>query len=118
MEDDARARGPPHVLILGLVVGSMLLLPSLLGEGGALVEMVSELLGPGMLMALPILLLLAIRFLSSDRAVFVSSLFSGGEPNSIHRVGGSPVGVVFILILTLLLLNYKVSLFGEDDSEE
>ncbi|PIN01291.1 hypothetical protein CDL12_26199 [Handroanthus impetiginosus] len=115
MIEDRRA-GPPHDAILAVVVVLVLVLPTLLGDQGeAITEFIAELLSPVGLLLLPIVLLLTIQFLSSDSGSFISSLFSCGEPNSIHRVSGSPVGVALFLLLVLFLLYNRVSIFGGDD---
>ncbi|XP_031098740.1 uncharacterized protein LOC116002713 [Ipomoea triloba] len=110
-------RGPPHGILLAVVVAVVLFVPTMLGENGeAITEFISELLSPAGMLLLPIVLLLAIQFLSSDTGgSFVSAIFSTGEPNTIHRVSGSPVGVALLLILILFLLYNKVSIFGGDD---
>lgn len=107
---------PPHGLLLALVVAIVILVPFFLGDGGeAITEAFSELLSPVGLLLLPIILLLTIQFLSSDRGSFISSIFSTGEPDTIHRVSGSPVGVALFLILILFLLYNRFSIFGGDD---
>ncbi|KAI4317582.1 hypothetical protein L6164_025443 [Bauhinia variegata] len=106
--------GAPHGIILAVVVTLVVVGPFLL-SGEALTETISELLSPLGLLLLPIILLLTIQFLSSDRGSFISSIFSTGEPDSIHRVSGSPVGVALFLILTLVLLYHRVSIFGGND---
>ncbi|XWS53607.1 hypothetical protein CRYUN_Cryun10bG0015500 [Craigia yunnanensis] len=111
--------GAPHGVILALVVGIVVLAPFLFGDQGeAITEAISELLTPVGLLLLPIILLLAIQFLSSDRGSFVSSIFSTGEPDTIHRVSGSPVGVALFLVLILFLLYNRVSIFGGDDDSD
>ncbi|KAK4354982.1 hypothetical protein RND71_027176 [Anisodus tanguticus] len=113
---EEQRRGPPHAALLAVVVVAVMIVPSLIGENGeAITEFISELLSPIGLLLLPIILLLTIQFLSSDSGSFVSSIFSSGEPNSIHRVSGSPVGVAFVLLLVLFLLYNRFSIFGGDD---
>ncbi|CAN4104727.1 unnamed protein product [Withania somnifera] len=108
--------GPPHAALLAVVVIVVMIVPSLIGENGeAITEFISELLTPIGLLLLPIILLLIIQFLSSDSGSFVSNVFSSGEPNSIHRVSGSPIGVAFVLLLVLFLLYNRFSIFGGDD---
>lgn len=109
---------PPHGILLAVVVAIVIVVPLFIGDGGeAITEGFSELLSPLGLLLLPIILLLTIQFLSSDRGSFISSIFSTGEPDTIHRVSGSPVGVALFLILILFLLYNRVSIFGgEDDS--
>ncbi|CAA2997984.1 uncharacterized protein LOC111372763 [Olea europaea subsp. europaea] len=115
MIEDRHAR-PPHAAILAVVVVLVMVVPTLLGDQGeALTEFIAEMLSPVGLLLLPIILLLIIRFLSSDSGSFVSSIFSTGEPNTIHRVSGSPVGVALVLVLVLFLLYNRVSIFGGDD---
>ncbi|XVE82155.1 hypothetical protein DITRI_Ditri15bG0124000 [Diplodiscus trichospermus] len=112
--------GAPHGVILAVVVGIVVLAPFLFGDQGeAITEAISELLTPVGLLLLPIILLLAIQFLSSDRGSFISAIFSTGEPDTIHRVSGSPFGVSLFLVLILFLLYHRVSIFGGgDDSDD
>ncbi|KAK1256537.1 hypothetical protein QJS04_geneDACA007256 [Acorus gramineus] len=123
MSDDAIARGPPHALILGAVIVFAMVLPFLLGEDGLSVipDFISDAFGAPVFLLLPVLLLLVIRFLSSDRGTALSDVFlAGGQQDTIHRVGGSPVGVAVVLVVLLLLLYFRVSLFrgGGDDGDE
>nr|XP_009768888.1 PREDICTED: uncharacterized protein LOC104219837 [Nicotiana sylvestris]XP_009768889.1 PREDICTED: uncharacterized protein LOC104219838 [Nicotiana sylvestris] len=116
MIEEQQRRGPPHGVLLAVVVVAVMLVPTLLGENGeAITDFISDLLTPVGLLLLPIILLLTIQFLSSDSGSFISSIFSTGEPNSIHRVSGSPVGVALFLALILFLLYNRVSIFGGDD---
>ncbi|KAK6138937.1 hypothetical protein DH2020_027318 [Rehmannia glutinosa] len=118
MIEDHRA-GPPHAAILAVVVVLVMVVPTLLGDQGeALTDFIAELLSPVGLLLLPIVLLLTIQFLSSDSGSFVAGIFSTGEPNSIHRVSGSPVGVALFLLLVLFLLYNRVSIFGGDDDSD
>ncbi|KAL3505723.1 hypothetical protein ACH5RR_031105 [Cinchona calisaya] len=115
MIQEERGRGPPYGILLAVVVVVVLIVPTLLADQGeAITEFISDLLSPVGLLLLPLLLLLTIQFLSSESGSFISSIFSAGEPNTIHRVSGSPVGVVLVLVLVLLLLSYRVSIFGGD----
>ncbi|PKI39632.1 uncharacterized protein LOC116206591 [Punica granatum] len=121
MLEERQAAGPPHGLLLAAVVVVVVAVPFILGDQGeAITEAISELLSPIGLLLLPIGLLLAIQFLSSDRASFVSGIFSpGAGPDSIHRVSGSPFGVALFLVLILFLLYNRFSIFGgNDDSDE
>lgn len=112
--------GAPHGVLLAVVVGVVVAVPFLLGDGGeALLEAISELVTPAGLLLLPVTLILVIRFLSSDRGTAFSDIFTFGSPDSIHRVGGSPIGVALVLLLLLFLLYNRISLFGgDDDSSE
>ncbi|KAF3624179.1 hypothetical protein BC332_02779 [Capsicum chinense] len=113
---EEQRRGPPHGVLLAVVVVAVVLVPALLGENGeAITDFISELLTPVGLLLLPIILLLTIQFLSSDTGSFINTIFSTGEPNSIHRVSGSPVGVALFLALILFLLYNRFSIFGGDD---
>lgn len=113
---EERQGGAPHAILLAVVVAIVIVVPFLLGDQGeALTEAISDLLSPFGLLLLPIFLLLTIQFLSSDRGSFVSAIFSSGEPDSIHRVTGSPVGVALFLVLILFLLYNRISIFGGDD---
>ncbi|KAM3323914.1 hypothetical protein P3S67_005065 [Capsicum chacoense] len=113
---EEQRRGPPHGILLAVVVVAVVLVPTLLGENGeAITDSISELLTPVGLLLLPIILLLTIQFLSSDTGSFINTIFSTGEPNSIHRVSGSPVGVALFLALILFLLYNRFSIFGGDD---
>ncbi|KAF5816347.1 hypothetical protein HanRHA438_Chr03g0144681 [Helianthus annuus] len=118
MIEDQRG-GAPYGILLAVVVFILIGIPMFLGDGGeALTEFIAELLSPLGLLLLPIILLLAIQYLSSDSGSFVSSIFSAGEPNSIHRASGSPVGVALVLLLVLFLLYNKFSIFGGDDDSD
>ncbi|GAB4851298.1 hypothetical protein Ancab_030594 [Ancistrocladus abbreviatus] len=114
---EAEGRSPPYGILLALVVFLLVSAPSLLGDGEAITEAFSEILSPAVPFYLPILLLLAIQFLSSGYGTALSSIFSSGGPDSIHRFSGSPVGVAFFLLLFLFLVYNRGSMFGgEDDS--
>ncbi|KAJ0769753.1 hypothetical protein HanLR1_Chr03g0116151 [Helianthus annuus] len=118
MIEDQRG-GAPYGILLAVVVFILIEIPMFLGDGGeALTEFIAELLSPLGLLLLPIILLLAIQYLSSDSGSFVSSIFSAGEPSSIHRASGSPVGVALVLVLVLFLLYNKFSIFGGDDDSD
>ncbi|GMP76532.1 hypothetical protein CsSME_00033159 [Camellia sinensis var. sinensis] len=114
-------QGPPYAVLLAVVVVLLMVVPTMLGDQGeAITGFIAELLSPVGLLLLPIVLLLVIHFLSSDSGgSVISSIFSTGEPDSIHRAGGSPVGVALVLFIVLFLLYNRFSIFGgEDDSGE
>ncbi|KAK2970827.1 hypothetical protein RJ640_014815 [Escallonia rubra] len=116
MIEEQQRHGAPYGVLLAVVVVMVIVVPLLLGDQGeALTEFIAELLSPVGLLLLPIVLLLVIQFLSSDQGSFVSSIFSTGEPDTIHRVSGSPVGVALFLVLVLVLLFNRVSIFGGND---
>lgn len=119
IDQDRQGAGAPHGVLLVVVVALVIFVPFFLGDQGeAITEGIAELLSPVGLLLLPIILLLTIQFLSSDRGSFVSSMFSTGEPDTIHRVSGSPVGVALFLLLVLFLLYNRVSIFGGGDDDE
>ncbi|KAL5701284.1 hypothetical protein ACHQM5_026635 [Ranunculus cassubicifolius] len=119
MIDQDRRGAAPHGILLAIVVGLVVIVPFLVGEKGeAITEGIAEMLSPIGLLLVPIVLLIVIQFLSSDRGSALSGVFSTGEPDSIHRLSGSPVGVALILVLILFLLYNKFSLFGSGDDDE
>ncbi|KAJ8766334.1 hypothetical protein K2173_022393 [Erythroxylum novogranatense] len=113
MLEERQYRGPPHGVLLAVVVFIVVLAPSLVGDQEAITEAISELLSPLGLLLLPIILLLTIHLLSSDHAgSILSAIFSTGQPDSIHRLSGSPVGVALFLVFILFLLYNRFSIFG------
>ncbi|KAH6776989.1 transmembrane protein [Perilla frutescens var. hirtella] len=115
---EERRTGPPHAAVIAAVAVVVMVLPTLIGDQcGAVTDFIAELLSPVGLLLLPITLLLAIQFLSSDAGSFVAGMFSSGDRSSIHRATGSTAGVAVFLLLVLLLLYSRVSIFsGDDDS--
>ncbi|XP_073104708.1 uncharacterized protein [Elaeis guineensis] len=112
-------REAPHGVLLAVVVALVVAVPFLVGDGGeALSEAISELVSPAGLLFLPVTLIFVIRFLSSDRGTAFSDVFSLGSPDSIHRVGGSPIGVALVLLLLLFLLYNRFYLFGGGDDDD
>lgn len=111
--------GAPHGLIMAVVLGLVVGGPLFLGDGGeAVTSAIADMLGPTGLLLLPVALILVIRVLSTDRgpARALSDAFSfGGSPDSVHRVGGSPVGVALALALIVVLLYYRSALLGGGD---
>ncbi|SPT21184.1 unnamed protein product [Triticum aestivum] len=115
---DAGPPGAPHLLLLAVVVGLLVAWPLFVGaRGEAVTDAIAELLGPVGLLLLPVGLLLLISLLSSDCGPGVFAF--GGSPDTMHHVGGSPIGVAVMLILILALLYYRSMLFGGggDDDE-
>ncbi|XP_059441395.1 uncharacterized protein LOC132173802 [Corylus avellana] len=54
----------------------------------------------------PLLLLLVVHFLSNDERRRFSYLVPLPEKDSIHRAGGTPWGVGFVLVLLLFMISY------------
>ncbi|CAL0325802.1 unnamed protein product [Lupinus luteus] len=72
----------------------------------------------GILLAVVVALVVIVPFFfGDDRASFISSIFTTGQPDSIHRASGSPVGVALFLVLILFLLYNRFSIFGGADDE-
>ncbi|GMH29306.1 hypothetical protein Nepgr_031149 [Nepenthes gracilis] len=107
-------RAPPHGILLAVVVILVMAGPGLIGDSQAITEAISNLVSPVGLPFLPIILLLAIRFLSSDRASVLSRIFYPGEQDSIHRISGSPIGVGLFLLVLMCLVYYRISFSGSD----
>lgn len=57
----------------------------------------------------PLVLIIAVHWLSAGTPHF-SIPMPGSEPGAIHRAGGSPWGVAFVLLLLFLLISYQPSL--------
>ncbi|KAF8403936.1 hypothetical protein HHK36_012043 [Tetracentron sinense] len=63
-----------------------------------------------LLMVLPLLLVAAVHWLSTTHpSTSLSFPMPGSEPDAIHRAGGSPVGVAFVLLLLSTLIFYRPS---------
>jgi hypothetical protein len=54
----------------------------------------------------PLLLLLVVHFLSNDERRRFSDLVPLPERDSLHRAGGTPWGVGFLLVLLLFMISY------------
>lgn len=115
---EGAAGATPHGVLLAVIIGVVTAGPFIIGDHGQnIVEAIPEIIGSTGLFLLPVVLILVIRFLSSDRCNTFSQIFSSGSPDTIHNVGGSPVGVGLVLLFLLFLLYYRISLFGgEGDS--
>ncbi|GJN33398.1 hypothetical protein PR202_gb21996 [Eleusine coracana subsp. coracana] len=115
-------RGAPHGFLMAVVLGLVIAGPVFLGEDGgeAVKEALKELLGPMGFLLLPVGLVIVIRVLSSDRgaAALTDVFYLGGRPDTVHRAGGSPVGVALFLLVIVMLLYYRVSLFGGDAGDD
>ncbi|XP_044971032.1 uncharacterized protein LOC123431278 [Hordeum vulgare subsp. vulgare] len=114
----AGPRAAPHGLLVAVVLGLLIAWPLFLqGDGGeAFTDTIAELLGPVGLLLLPVGLLIIISLLSSDRGPHM--LAFGGSPDTVHHVGGSPIGVALMLALILALLYYRYALFGGGGDED
>ncbi|XP_014508347.1 uncharacterized protein LOC106767898 [Vigna radiata var. radiata] len=56
----------------------------------------------------PLLLIIIVHWLSTGTQI--SFPMPGSEPSAIHRAGGSPWGVAFLLLLLFFLISYQPSL--------
>uniref|UniRef100_A0A0E0LPP2 Uncharacterized protein n=1 Tax=Oryza punctata TaxID=4537 RepID=A0A0E0LPP2_ORYPU len=112
---DGGGGGPPHgLLLLGVVLALAVAGPRVLGEGAgeAITAALTDMLSPVGFLLLPVSLIFVIRILSDDRSAAVLAnvlAFGAGAPNAVHRVGGSPVGVVVVLFLVLMMVYYRSS---------
>ena len=75
----------------------------------AVMATASELL-QRLLVISPLLLVIAVHWLSSGSQLNIP--IPGSEPGAIHRAGGSPWGVAFLLIILFFLISYQPSLNG------
>ncbi|CAL8998426.1 unnamed protein product [Prunus brigantina] len=75
----------------------------------AVMATVSELL-QRLLVISPLLIVIVVHWLSTGSQVSIS--IPGSEPGAIHRAGGSPWGVAFVLFLLFFLISYQPSLHG------
>ncbi|KAJ9153377.1 hypothetical protein P3X46_026822 [Hevea brasiliensis] len=57
----------------------------------------------------PLVLVIVVHCLSAGTTHFNIPM-PGSEPGAIHRAGGSPWGVAFLLLLLFLLISYQPSL--------
>lgn len=66
-----------------------------------------------LLMVSPVLLVLAVHWLSTvPPANRLNFPMPGSEPDAIHRAGTSPWGLAVLLLLLFLLISYQPSLHG------
>ncbi|KAL9455378.1 hypothetical protein AB3S75_010739 [Citrus x aurantiifolia] len=75
----------------------------------AVMATASELL-QRLLVVSPLILIIIVHWLSAGSQV--SLPIPGSEPSAIHRAGGSPWGVAFVLLLLFLLITYQPSILG------
>ncbi|PON93548.1 Transmembrane protein [Trema orientale] len=75
----------------------------------AVMATASELL-QRLLVISPLLLVIAVHWLSSGSQLSIP--IPGSEPGAIHRAGGSPWGVAFLLLTLFFLISYQPSLNG------
>ncbi|KDP20376.1 hypothetical protein JCGZ_05259 [Jatropha curcas] len=61
------------------------------------------------LMASPLLLLLVVHWLSNDESRRRSYLIPLPEKDSLHRAGGTPWGVGFLLVFLFFMISYQSS---------
>ncbi|KAG5566190.1 hypothetical protein RHGRI_001955 [Rhododendron griersonianum] len=73
---------------------------------GAVMSTAAELL-QRLLMVSPLLLVIAVHWLSSSHGLDLR--VPGTEPGAIHRAGGSPWGIAFVLLLLLFLISFQPS---------
>ncbi|KAB1227912.1 hypothetical protein CJ030_MR1G013792 [Morella rubra] len=74
----------------------------------AVMATASELL-QRLLVISPLLLVIAVHWLSTGS--HLSLPMPGSEPGAIHRAGGSPWGVAFVLMLLFFLISYQGVVF-------
>ncbi|PRQ35563.1 hypothetical protein RchiOBHm_Chr5g0081381 [Rosa chinensis] len=75
----------------------------------AVMATVSELLHR-LLVISPLLLVIVVHWLSTGSQITIG--IPGSEPEAIHRAGGSPWGVAFVLVLLFFLISYQPSFLG------
>ncbi|CAI8583951.1 unnamed protein product [Vicia faba] len=73
----------------------------------AIMATASELL-QRLLVISPLLLIIIVHWLSTGSQL--NFPMPGSEPSAIHRAGGSPWGVAFVLLLLFFLISYQPSL--------
>nr|KYP41098.1 hypothetical protein KK1_037548 [Cajanus cajan] len=73
----------------------------------AVMATASELL-QRLLVISPLLLIIIVHWLSTG--THISFPMPGSEPSAIHRAGGSPWGVAFLLLLLFFLISFQPSL--------
>ncbi|KAK2437940.1 hypothetical protein P8452_33741 [Trifolium repens] len=73
----------------------------------AIMATASELL-QRLLVISPLLLIIIVHWLSTGSQL--NFPMPGSEPGAIHRAGGSPWGVAFVLLLLFFLISYQPSL--------
>ncbi|KAK2996776.1 hypothetical protein RJ639_041265 [Escallonia herrerae] len=64
-----------------------------------------------LLVVSPLLLVILVHWLAASSNQ-LSIPMPGAEPDAIHRAGGSPWGIAFVLILLFFLISYQPSLHG------
>ena len=75
----------------------------------AVMATASELL-QRLLVISPLLLVIVLHWLSTGSQFNIP--MPGSEPAAIHRAGGSPWGVAFLLLMLFFLISYQPSLIG------
>ncbi|KAF4371130.1 hypothetical protein F8388_020857 [Cannabis sativa] len=56
----------------------------------------------------PLVLVIVVHWLSSGRELSIP--IPGSEPSAIHRAGGSPWGLAFLLLMLFFLISYQPTL--------
>lgn len=107
MDQPPNGPAPHRPLFFLCIVGIGLAVPWCFSSEPA-IEDVTQQLRFGV-MLLPLLLLLALKFMSSTTAENFSWILPPSEPSSIHKVGGSPWGIGIILIIILSMIWYHSS---------
>lgn len=76
----------------------------------AVMATASELL-QRLLMISPLLIVITVHWLSTmPSSSCLSFLLPGSSPGDIHRAGGSPWGVAFVLVIIFVLISFQPSL--------
>ncbi|GLJ17822.1 hypothetical protein SUGI_0311680 [Cryptomeria japonica] len=95
---------PPFQLLFFLFIVLMLLFMSwYLTFESTLEESMDQL--KIVFMIVPLILLLAVRWLSVGRPV--AGILPRVEPDAIHRAGSSPWGVAMVVLLLLFMISYQ-----------
>lgn len=94
---------PLHLFFFIFILFSILCLSWYINYESKLEDLINQV--KLFLMLSPLVLLLAVRCLSSNFPVFMPF----PERDSLHRAGGSPWGVALLLVLLLFMISYQSS---------